>query len=70
MQKTKESKLIYITYNINKYMANGYKLKRLEFENKSLKETLEILSNKKIIKEISQSLKEIKQGKTYPISTL
>ena len=51
-------------------MANGYRLKRLESENKSLKETLEILSNKKIVKEINQSLKEIKQGKTYPISTL
>ena len=51
-------------------MTNGYKLKRLEFENKSLKETLDILSNKKIVKEINQSLKEIKQGKTYNISTL
>ena len=70
MQKTKESKLIYITYNINKHMVNGYRLKKLESENKSLKETLEILSNKKMVKEINQSLKEIKQGKTYPISTL
>ena len=51
-------------------MANGYRLKKLEFENKSLKETLEILSSKKIVKEINQSLKEIKQNKTYPISTL
>lgn len=51
-------------------MTNSYKLKRLEFENKSLKETLDILSNKKIVKEINQSLKEIKQGKTYHISTL
>ena len=51
-------------------MANGYRLKKLEYENRYLKETLEILSNKKIVKELNQSLKEIKQGKTYPISTL
>ncbi len=46
------------------------KLDKLKLENRALKETLEIFSDKKILQEIKTSLEEIKEGKTYPLSNL
>lgn len=53
---------------------NGFKthnkIKKLRMENKALRETLEILSNKKAISDIKISLQQIKEGKTHPLSNL
>jgi len=43
---------------------------KLKKENKALKETCEILSDKKVMADIRQSLKEIKQGKYIKASDL
>jgi hypothetical protein len=46
------------------------KIERLKKENKALKETCEILADQKTMEAIKQSLKEIKAGKTIPLSKL
>lgn len=45
-------------------------LKRLKDENKSLKETCEILADKKVLGGIKKSLKEIELGKSIRLSDL
>jgi PHD/YefM family antitoxin component YafN of YafNO toxin-antitoxin module len=49
---------------------NRNKIGKLKTENKSLKETIAILSNKKLLEDIKTSLDQIKQGKTYSLSKL
>lgn len=46
------------------------KLKKLKRENKSLKETCEILSDNKLLKDIKRSLNEIEKGKYIRVSDL
>lgn len=51
-------------------MFNQKKIKKLESENKALKETCEILVDKKVMKNIKQSLVEIKKGHALKIEDL
>ena len=51
-------------------MANEERIKRLKSENRALKETCEILSDKKVMSDIKKSLDEIKSGKFVTISNL
>ena len=55
-----------------KAVASGaeMRIKRLEAENKALRETCEILADKKLMREIRASLKEIRAGKVIPVSKL
>jgi len=46
------------------------KIRRLELENKTLKETCDILSDEKVMKDIQNSLKQISAGKGILLSQL
>jgi hypothetical protein len=46
------------------------KIKQLKREIKSLKETCEILADKKILGSMQKSLKQISEGKGIPLSKL
>jgi hypothetical protein len=46
------------------------KMKRLRAENKALKETLEIMTDKKVMDDIKKSLEEIKSGEFVRLSDL
>lgn len=50
--------------------AQNKAMYRMRVENNSLKETLAVMSDKKIVKEIKTSLKEIASGKTFPLKKL
>lgn len=51
-------------------MKKPTKEKKLKQEIKSWKETCEILSNKKLMKSIEKSLKQISKGRGIPLSKL
>lgn len=45
-------------------------IKKLKAENRSLRETCEILADKRLMKDIKKSLKEIKSGKFLTLADL
>lgn len=51
-------------------MGGEGRLEKLKAENKSLRETCEILADKSLLEEIKLSLKQIKEGKGIPLSRL
>jgi len=46
------------------------KIRKLEQENKALRETCEILSDEKVMREIKDSLEQIRKGKFTPLNEL
>lgn len=63
------NKCIDLAYAQGKKDQEG-KIKKLQTENKLLKETLEIMSNKKIIKGLRKALEDFKKGKYITLEKL